>query len=609
MLKKISNILIWSVFLIPCLYWFQNVNWIIFPKMFLYRIFIELLLICYLLLLAKGKIQKPKLNFINVAFGIFVLISLIMGFIGKDPARSFWGSFERFQSNFDFLHYWVLLLILPCFIPAKEKWLSWLKNLNISYLFISFVLYIFYILNIFGMNGLNGEKGRWTGFAGNSIFMSVFLLINIFLGLYLFFESIEKGEKKWIFLISPLIFTFLLFQTGCRGSLLSLALCGFLFLLVSSFWKYDKFINLYHLDNRKISRWILLSLVLLILLSFPLRKVTWLNQFTPIKRILGTTSENVSVANRLAVFRTSILAFVEKPLFGWGPSNYDVAYQNNFDPEMVSISPNEFRFDKAHNMYLEIAVTTGIFGLLSYLVMYYSVHFSLKQIGDDIMEFFPKLILIFLLLAYIVQNLFVFDVFEGFATLMIIFCFVSSVLNIPDPKAKIEKNQRISSLIVYPLVLAICFCIYKWNIKEIAFLNGYRDDPSYLREFTVLQEIRILNGFSRPFTALQQRILDSDEKYLANFINKYPTRWRGYLYYAYLIDMKYQHKDIPKDQIDIIKQSYLQAKQNRVALPDYEQQYNKVLYASADINDKKAAELNIFFLKQKYPKLNFEETK
>ena len=573
----------------------------------MYRIFIELLLICYLLLLNNGKIKKPKLNFINTSFGLFVLISIITGFTGVDPSRSFWGSFVRFQSNFDFLHYWVLLLILPCFIPTKEKLITWLKNVNLSYLYVSIFYYIGYVFNVFSLGVNNTEKGRWMGFAGNSIFMSVFLLLNIFFSLYLFFENVEKKEKKLTFLYSSIIFTFFLFQTGCRGSLLALAFSGFLFLLVASFWKYDKFIDLYHLDNRKLSRWILISFMGIILLSFPLRNVPWLNKFTPIKRILSTSSENVSVANRLAVYRTSILAFTQKPWLGWGPSNYEIAYQNNFDPEMVSISPNEFRFDKAHNMYLETAVVSGIIGLIFYILMYYSVHFSLKSISEEILEFFPKIILIFLLLSYVIQNMFVFDVFEGFTTLLLFFCFVSALVNIPNTLIKSKKDPKVSGLIICPLILGICVALYKYNIKEIAFLSGYRDTPSYLREFVVLQEINLLNNFPRPFTALQQKNLDIDEEYLANFVNRYPSRWRGYNYYMYLIDMKYQHKNIPKDQIDIIKKLYLQSQQYRVSLPDYEKQYNRILHSSADIQDQKQAELNIFFLKQKYPKLNFDE--
>jgi len=72
------------------------------------------------------------------------------------------------------------------------------------------------------------------GFAGNSIFMSVFLLVNIFISLYLFFEDVESQKKNYIFLISSALFTFFLFQTASRGSILSLAFSGFLLLILFS---------------------------------------------------------------------------------------------------------------------------------------------------------------------------------------------------------------------------------------------------------------------------------------------------------------------------------------------------------------------------------------
>jgi hypothetical protein len=92
------------------------------------------------------------------------------------------------------------------------------------------------------------------GFAGNSIFMSVFLLLNIFFSFYLFFEDVERNKKNYTALISGLIFTFLIFQTGSRGSILALSCSIFLLFLLFSFFKYDKFNNLFHVNNQKIGK-------------------------------------------------------------------------------------------------------------------------------------------------------------------------------------------------------------------------------------------------------------------------------------------------------------------------------------------------------------------
>jgi len=67
------------------------------------------------------------------------------------------------------------------------------------------------------------EPGRFLGFSGNSTFMAVYLLLMSFLSLYVAFEEIENLNKKKsiIYLIFFLIFSFFLFATGCRGSMVA----------------------------------------------------------------------------------------------------------------------------------------------------------------------------------------------------------------------------------------------------------------------------------------------------------------------------------------------------------------------------------------------------
>jgi len=442
------------------------------------------------------------------------------------------------------------------------------------------------------------------GFSGNSIFTSVFILTNIFLSMYLFLEGVESKKKNFMSLISTAIFTFLLFQTASRGSIIAFSFSCSLLLIIFSTLKYEKLNSLYHINSQKISKWMLITILGFCFLIFSFKDFPLINKLVPIRRLLSISAKDTSVANRLAVTRTSIIAFIQKPWLGWGANNYDVAYQNNFNPEMVAVSPKEFRFDKAHNMFLETAVCMGVFGLLSYVMIYYSAHYSIKTLDENTMEFFPKLILIFLTLSYAIQNLFVFDVFEGLIPFLIFLTFISALVKLPNKDSKPNKLKTIICISLIPFVI---FSIYAFNIKEIAYLNGYRDTTSYLHEYTVLQDIHVLSQFKRPFTALQEKILKEDREHILSLMQKYPTRWRPYLYICYIIGLKYEYKNIPKEEMDILKQSNLQAKEYRVALPDYEKQYNIVLKASADISDVKTAELNEFFLIQRYPSLK-EET-
>lgn len=72
----------------------------------------------------------------------------------------------------------------------------------------------------------------------------------------------------------------------------------------------------------------------------------------------------VEARERIAV--TGLLAWREKPLFGWGWSNFSAAFESLDWPYPVR---NDVYVDKAHSGVLEILVTTGVLGLAAYLTL------------------------------------------------------------------------------------------------------------------------------------------------------------------------------------------------------------------------------------------------
>ena len=79
-----------------------------------------------------------------------------------------------------------------------------------------------------------------------------------------------------------------------------------------------------------------------------------------------------SVGGRIVSWEISWNAFKERPLLGWGPENYILAFAKHYQPEFSDVEKNWF--DKAHNILWEYAVGAGILGLLSFLsVLYFAV--------------------------------------------------------------------------------------------------------------------------------------------------------------------------------------------------------------------------------------------
>ena len=75
-------------------------------------------------------------------------------------------------------------------------------------------------------------------------------------------------------------------------------------------------------------------------------------------RIATIGLNDQSFKGRYNALRAGLIAFQEKPFFGWGPENFTIAYDKHVTKQMVSVSATSF--DQAHNKILEELVTKGI---------------------------------------------------------------------------------------------------------------------------------------------------------------------------------------------------------------------------------------------------------
>jgi O-antigen ligase len=76
-----------------------------------------------------------------------------------------------------------------------------------------------------------------------------------------------------------------------------------------------------------------------------------------------------SFDNRLIIWEKSAQLVAKKPIFGWGPENFDTAFgsvltASDFDLKNV-------RVDRAHNIILDILANTGLVGLLIWITLFY----------------------------------------------------------------------------------------------------------------------------------------------------------------------------------------------------------------------------------------------
>ncbi|MCP4544179.1 MAG: tetratricopeptide repeat protein [Chloroflexi bacterium] len=76
-----------------------------------------------------------------------------------------------------------------------------------------------------------------------------------------------------------------------------------------------------------------------------------------------------STAARLTIWRATLALIARRPLLGYGPDTLGLVFPNVYPPQLIYYHGRGVGVDRAHNLFLDWAVTTGLVGLLAQLVL------------------------------------------------------------------------------------------------------------------------------------------------------------------------------------------------------------------------------------------------
>lgn len=422
----------------------------IFGKIILFQSLVEIIFFLWILLVFLNKSYLP--NFKNpffVSFSGFILILTLTGLLGIDPLRSFFSTNERMTGIFTFIHLYLWVLVLTSTFKKFSQW----KIFLISSLIASV------LVGLLGIKPLFLKKTiphRISSTLGNPIFFSAYLMIHFFLALFLA-TIFRKKILKILFLFFALGNFFLMALGGSRGVFLG-ALGGILsFLFLASFLS----------PKRKLR--IAFSLISIFILS-----AFFLSQLPFGKKTLFKLSPALSRSldfkippDRIWAWQIAVKGFFEKPFLGWGWENFNIIFNLFYNPKYQIYFFQELTtwYDRSHNQVLDILSLTGIFGALFYLFIFFYLEIELlKKLKK---YFFSSAILFSLILAYFIQNLFVFDtpapLISFYFLLAFSFFYIEKekVEKIKESEGKISQKFFLSFLFL-PLILT---SFYFFNLK------------------------------------------------------------------------------------------------------------------------------------------------
>ncbi|MFH1610736.1 MAG: O-antigen ligase family protein [Patescibacteria group bacterium] len=470
-MDKISKYIKWVlvgvlylILLTPLLITSKYVFPFITGKTMFFRILIEVAVLIYVVLAILNKKYRPKMNKLIWAVVIFGIIVSLTTFLGVDAYKSFWGTIERGEGFLTISHLIIFFLILSWTFKTKQEWFSYLTGLVVAGLLI--VLYA--ILQraevenffLFG-NIIHSGEGRLSATLGNAAFLGAYTLAQFFVSLLLF---LKRKHILWkiFFAFSGLVNLYILYQTQTRGAAIGLGVVSILLFLLYIIKSPDRI-------KRIIAGALLLIIVLFSLTVWFNRDAEWVKKAPMLERLTSISESDITTQSRLMAWDTSWKGWKDRFLLGYGWENYNIAFNKYFHPEIYIDNGSQLWFDRAHNTIFDIAVATGIIGLIAYVnIFVLALLLLFKNLKRD---FDFSAILIALLVAHFIQNIFVFDVLSTFITLFTVFAVVSYLGNPNygenEKPEKFTNNFVLKITIILVTLTLVILSIEYFNLKPL----------------------------------------------------------------------------------------------------------------------------------------------
>jgi putative inorganic carbon (HCO3(-)) transporter len=412
-----------------------------------------------------------------------VLFSAIAATIfSVDWHTSFWGSDTRQQGLITAVYCFLFFLIVMINIRDRRQ----VERLLTAAILSGSVAAGFGLLQALGYDLLFRKptlapiSNRVGSTLGHPVFLGNFLLLVLSLSCYKF-VAVIKNRKKAFYLSLAVLQLIVLFLTQSRGAWL-----GLLVGIVSAALLYAYYFR------RNFVLPILLSLVILAtavagLLYFKAGSLDTVAEYKStaysftarVKSILDLKSG--SVALRLKYWPSAVKSIMARPVFGYGLDAQYLPLFEAYDPSWMIYEAVNSKADRAHNEFLDISLSSGIFGLLAYLFLLgvfiksACVRFGRSQ-GPDLWLFFFLLAGLF---AYHGALLFNFSTIETKTYFWLYLGVLAALLSDFKPAISLKTTDlrpayRLASGYAVVMVAIIFPLLILSNINEVEADYGYQ---------------------------------------------------------------------------------------------------------------------------------------
>jgi len=342
------------------------------------RSLIEVVFALWVVLALTTPAYRPPRSRLLLFLGVGVLVSLAAAAFGVSPQRSFWSNYERMGGVIDMTHWFALALVLAAVLQSPREWRV-LINWNLAVAFVVALLVVASSLDIrvpFYGELVERDYPRRAASLGNSSYQGAYIWVHMIVAVGLLVRSfgadarrpgrpaavLRFGQRLFWFATVGLAF-WAFNMSGSYGALTGLlAAVGSICVIYAVLGQAGEVRRLARVGTGAL----VAAIVALGVLFFSVTDNAEIYYNAVMERLLQMDLEDPSVRSRLLSWQTGLQAFAERPLFGWGPDNYAVAF-GRFAGEAGAVLQIH---DRAHNEVIERAATEGLLGLLAYAALW-----------------------------------------------------------------------------------------------------------------------------------------------------------------------------------------------------------------------------------------------
>jgi len=342
------------------------------------RAAIEIIFGCWLILILRYPWHRPSHSWVILAFAAWLLVSVITSLTGVSPVRSFWSTYSNNTGVIDLAHWFVYTLIVASIFRSLSDW-KLLFSVSLVVCSIISALGIGQHIGLYNIWWIdNSLHSRIASTIGTASHFGAYTLINIIVGIGLLSHSIVNHEKthhasllRIFWLIAVILAFCAMWFSATRASFIGLVASIAVFVVLYIIW--GKLPNVRRM--LPVIAIVLVILLLIIATLFITSRFTndihsLLESNLLIERLIlldEHDEEANSVTKRTESIKANFHAYLDKPILGWGPQNYLVAWGRYISAKGI---PDEMSFDHAHNKLMEEVVTSGTIGILSYIAIW-----------------------------------------------------------------------------------------------------------------------------------------------------------------------------------------------------------------------------------------------